>query len=128
MLWFANKREIGCFFWWTRGPKNFNKILVTKSDQFGNGNFREFHVKLERDDVCRITASFVKVWQNAKARGVCIWPGEVQQVQLGKAELTWTDLRTVELVQSIYDGYTKIPLTGIKGTACSRPTNRCRGD
>jgi len=62
-----------------------------------------------------------RVWQDAKARAVCIWPGEVQQVQLGKAELTGTDLRTVGLVQSIYDRYTKIPLTRIKGTACSHP-------
>jgi len=33
---------------------------VTKRDRRGNGNSGEFHMKLERNDVCRITASFVK--------------------------------------------------------------------
>jgi len=101
---------------------------VTKRDRRGNGNSGKFHVKLERDDVCVLWRHLSRVWQDAKARAMCIWPGEVQQVQLGKAELTGTDLRTVGLVQSIYDRYTKIPLTRIKGTACSRPTYRCRGD
>lgn len=35
-----------------------------------------------------LRSHLLRVWQDAKARAVCIRPGEVQQVQLGKAELT----------------------------------------